>query len=210
MNKVNKLVKYSSIFICVLMLFCCIWTTGCRKRSEQEAVNRINSFFSRYPKLLDQDVKSRVNKAIDNWNNDQIDKSPILFFARISDVKDREYHVLSLVFSDEDANLLGIGIREVKTSNGVETVLEERYPLYIQRSQPAFWSALLKISERDGHVKDETAWSYYMRSEGGYSIFEEKHPTIWISFPRENVRTEVFVYDKDGNVSEFVPVSMNN
>lgn len=174
----------------------------------KDSLNRINAFFNRNHKLLDeQDVEQRVKMAVDNWKNDLVDKAPILFFAKILTPKGKQYRVLYLVFSDEDANLLGIGIREVKASNGAETVLEERYPLYIQRSQPAFWSAILHISERNG-LKDETAWSLYMRGEGGYSIFEEQHPTIWISFPNENVKTEVFVYDKDGNVSEFVPVVM--
>lgn len=117
--------------------------------------------------------------------------------------------MLYLAFSDEDANLLGIGIREVRTVNGTEVVLEERYPLYLQHSQPAFWSAILPISERTGgQVKDEVAWCNYQRGEGGLSIFEEKYPSIWLSFRNPDVKTEVFVYDKDGNTSEYVPIDV--
>jgi hypothetical protein len=76
----------------------------------------------------------------------------------------------------------------------------------IREIQPAFWTAILQISDRTDHVKDETAWSFYMRGEAGFSIFEEKYPTIWLSLQNKEILTEVFVYDKDGNISEFVPI----
>jgi len=168
------------------------------RNDPEKVIAEIEFFFSKFSQPIDHKIESRIQKAINGWKNNQVDKCPILFFATISKPKDKNQNVLYIAFSDEDANLLGIGIKEEKTVGGVQTVVEERYPLYIEQSQPAFWTAILQISERtDGQTKDETAWSFYMRSHAGFSIFKEKYPTIWVSFPAEDTVTEVFVYDKD-------------
>ena len=195
-------VIFAMIFVVIL---------GCKKKSTSvhdiSQIHRIQNIQNKLDKPIDPMVQKRIDKAILECGNKKQDTVPILFFAEVRRPKDREQIYLYLAFYDEDANLLGIGIRE--KSNNPDKCMEERYPIYIEHSQPAAWQAILPVSERRNkdQCKDETVWSLYMRSEGGFSISEEKIPIIWISLSDyKDDMPEVFLYDKDGNVSEFLQI----
>ena len=184
--------------------------SGCGKHKAEENIKQIDSIYNRIPEPIDIKTQEAIAKAISNWNNDLVDDVPILFYAKVLSIKDKNEYCLHIAFSDEDANVLGIGIRDFCCLDGHDVAVEERYPLYIEKSQPAVWSAYIPIKERaQNQVKDETAWSHYMRSEGKYSIYKEKIPPLWISLTDDpNNIPEAFIYDKDGNISEFVPIEI--
>ncbi len=205
--------NHNYILSLLLIIFFLLGMSACKRRDTEDQFKKkqaenIKRFYDKLPRPINKGVQSRITRAISAWNNDQVDKVPILFYAKVVKQSNSGEYYLILPFSDEDANILGIGIREVRNSNGRKNVVEERYPIYIQNSPHAVFMALIPIQERTANqTKDETAWSLYMRGEGEFSISKEKMPPLWISLPDDPNRIpEVFLYDKDGHVSEFIPI----
>lgn len=202
------------LFLSAFLISLCFCVLGCKKKDtmsmEQDSINSIKYLLFRHPKPIPEDIQERADKAISQWNNKQVDSVPILFYAKVKKQQDTDKLFLVLPFSDEDENILGIGVREKHFSVNTKKIFEERYPIFIQRAQPSVWMILLPIQNRtEGQRKDETAWSLYMRGEGEFSIEKEKTPPIYLSLSDDpNVSTEVFIYDKHGQVSEFVPVEI--
>ncbi len=219
MDKIGKrtLLNFRNVlFLGSFLISLCFCMLGCKKNDieskGQDSINSIKHLLLRHPKPIPEDIQERADKAISQWNNKKVDSVPILFYAKVKRQQDTDKIFLVLPFSDEDENILGIGVRERHSCGNTAEILEERYPIFIQKSQPAVSMVLLPIRNRtEGQRKDETAWSLYMRGEGEFSIEKEKTPPIYLPLTYDpNVSTEVFVYDKDGQVSEFIPVEISD
>ena len=216
--------KCKKHLLLITILFAVIFVAGC-KNTEDDTIYSLKSLKAKLERKgvsdRERSVLVRIDKAISEYEDKKTDTIPILFYAGVSHPKERQEIYLQLAYYDEDSNILGLGIRE--KANNQYNFIEERYPIYIQQSPPPVWSSLLPIQKRtDNQRKDETAWSLYMRGEGelSYPEFMQKKgpsflgkfkiPPIWLSLPdNPNSMPEVFVYDKDGNVSEFITIENN-
>ena len=96
------------------------------------------------------EVKQRGNLAISQWENDVVNPVPILIYARIAKPKDYNDIALGMYMSDEDRDIVGIGIKEhhIK-SHGKLKIIEELYPIYIHK-------APLKVDTGGGIVSIRT------------------------------------------------------
>ena len=149
-------------------------------------------------------AKSFARKALDGWNNDILDLRPILIYAGFLTREDKDYLLLMLLMSDEDADIAGIIVREIhRQSDGKEQVIQEEYPLFVRSS--IGHHQLVKFTKREhGERKDDDSWNTYVQNANWN---EDPTPNVWISLPRPNqIDVEIQIYDRAGHKSESVPL----
>lgn len=201
----NKTTFYS--LLCIVLLF----MTSCDRLSED------NSFES-LPREITIDIcktiiqspltsnraKSLARKALDGWSNNFLDTFPILIHAGFLTYEDKDYLLLTLIMSDEDADIAGISVREVhRQSDGKEEVIQEEYPLFVRSS--IGHHQLVKFTKRDhGERKDYDSWNTYVQNA---TWGEDPTPDVWISLPKPGqIDVEIQIYDRAGNKSESLPL----
>lgn len=152
--------------------------------------------------ILTEDAEYRGKVAIEQWRNDEIDPVPVLIFAVIKKISD-DRNLLTMYFSDEDADVLGFGLREVfRTDEGHEESIEEICPVFEHLSPPSVWSCFFEVEPRVGRQKNAESRNEYVRDPNA-----EQRPYIVASVP-EPGETDVWIwlYDRAGNQSEPVKV----
>jgi hypothetical protein len=154
------------------------------------------------------EVRRRAETIVRKWDNDVLDPEPVLLEASlVSREFSRARGELLLVGLDEDKDLLGLRIREKYIlPNGVESFLEEDYPVYAEYKGIGLGLKRLGVCYRTGiQIKDEQQWQTYLNVIQRAS--EPTRPPVWMSVPDPN-RVEVFVsiYDRAGHESEWIPV----
>jgi len=146
-------------------------------------------------------VKTLAQKVLDDWANNMVDASPVLIHAgHIRTQQDVCFLVLTM--SDEDQDIVGLGIRETLRGAGdVTEVIEEEYPVFTTPGVGHFQLVAFKRRTEDQR-KDEEAWSQYGSGANG------KHsPPIWVSAPVPPGGTiSVWVFDAAGHRSNEVPL----
>ncbi len=163
----------------------------------------------------------RAERIMRQWDNGELDPEPVLLTVRLST---REFSKtsgeLEVIVLDEDGDLLGIRIRETyRLPNGVESVFEEDYPVYVDLGGLSLGDRRFLVRYRTGlQVKDASRWrrlvqhvqavpkSSAKRAPAGLES-ELTKPPVWIATPEPNrVEVSVSVYDRAGHESESVPV----
>ncbi len=154
------------------------------------------------------EVVRSARAAVENWQNAIVDPEPILLMAALIA---REFAEnggrLHLTVVDEDKDLLGLRIKEkYRLPNGVESSMEEDYPLYGEHEgwYPSMEQFVVRY--RTGtQRKNEMQWRTWLEQVQDDS--DAQMPPIWVSVPESN-RVEVFasVYDRAGHESEWIPV----
>lgn len=201
----NKITFYS--FLCIVLLF----TNSCDRSSKEDS-------FESLPKEIIIDIcktiiqsprtsnraKSLAGKALDGWNNRILDPRPILIYAGYYGDGYDGYVRLTLIMSDEDADIAGISVREVhRQSDGKEQVIQEEYPLFVRSS--IGHHQLVKFTKREHEErKDYGSWNTYVQNA---TWGEDSTPNVWISLPRTTqIDVEIQIYDRAGHKSESVPL----
>ena len=146
--------------------------------------------------------------AISNWKNETTDPEPILIYAKLAKPVGQGSIRLCMYFSDEDADVLGVGIREesVKSNNG-RGVVEELYPIYAPLSPFAIFTGTVPIAIRIfDERKDEQLWEEYanlnISTNDSSLTIADILPPLWISLPvPEKIEIWVWLYDRAGHES---------
>jgi len=151
---------------------------------------------------IEGEEKDRLLDAISKWDNNKIERVPILIYAWLFKKENTNEYCVAILFSDEDADVAGIGIREEKLSDGSQAI-EERYPIFIKGSPRPVDRVFLPIHFRiNNQQKDELEWDKFICDP-----FNIKMPPIWISIPDErDIKVEIFIYDNNNNISKTINV----
>ncbi len=213
-----KLVNDRMISI-FLLVFAIIFVCGCDKSSpvgENELIRsrsiRFCANVMTHPTASDQS-KFLAKDVLLKRDNGTIDPEPILVRAQLDQFKKETGPVLIVGVSDEDGDLVGIGVRELHTRPDNEPyVIEEEYPVFEHRSEKTTTNRLFPIMIRNGaERKNEEAWREYLdkgpQNEDPWKA--EDIPALWISLPDAGkVEVEIWIYDRAGHKS--APVSVEN
>jgi len=150
---------------------------------------------------IEGDSEKRLINAISKWDNGVVEKVPELICASLHSIVGKDKYYLVLLFSDEDANVAGFGIREQSVSQEKPSV-DEIYPIFV-KPPSAVYRPLVPVNLRTmGERKDESAWNDYINNP-----MKLEEPPVWITVPKKNnIEVEVFIYDSDGNISNSVSV----
>ena len=196
---------------CLFLYILLLSTSSCDRSSDEDS-------FESLPKEIIIDIcktiiqsprttnraKSLAGKALDGWNNRILDPCPILIYAGYYGDGYDDYMRLTLIMSDEDADIAGISVREVhRLSDGKEQIIQEEYPLFVRNS--IGHHQLVKFTKREhGERKDYDGWNTYVQNA---TWGEDPTPTVWITLPRPGrIDVEIQIYDKAGHKSESVPL----
>lgn len=149
-------------------------------------------------------AKSLARKAINGWNNGILDPCPILIYSGFLKSDDKDYFSLTLVMSDEDADIAGISVREVHMqADGKELVIQEEYPVFMRSS--IGHHQLVRFTKREhGERKDYDSWNTYVQNA---TWGENPTPDVWIALPSSGqIDVKILIYDRAGLKSEPVPL----
>ena len=188
-------------FIAISMLMM-LFTLGCK---EKKTIDDILVYGSRdeiinnpkYP----EDAKQLAEQAIQLWDNDRVDEEPVLIFAAISSVEGREDKSLTVIYYDENKDLLGIIIEEYSHIDNENTILIEKYPIFNYDSflyVTDYVGPPKIILRQDGMLKDEKQWEFFLTPEASHM------PPVIISLPSEKIDVYINLYDRQGNKSNKV------
>lgn len=194
----------------ILILLVLFWG-GCKERNSGHDAGKFleglknNSISTDY-----NDVSKNIEKAISEYDNNKVDKVPVIIWAFLLGPYGGKPDHLDVEYYDEEKDAVGIGIKESYfTSDGKEIILVEEYPVLIFRKNPTIAGGIsINVKTRDsGQRKSEQVWDDYMKNDKGYEKMDfEKWrstlPDVWISMPDPNkVDIEMYIYDKEGNKS---------
>jgi hypothetical protein len=199
--------RINNVLSPITLLMISFLIVGCEQKND-EALTILQNLKSRYEKeqVVNTQLVNRIDKDVAEYLNKKEDFIPILIYAELVNAKNSEEVYLRLAFYDEDTDLLGFGIRQ-KADNQYGFT-EVRYPIYIKRSLKKVSASLLPINiSTNIKDKNETLWSLYVRSDKASEPGFLDIPPVWISLPDDpEIMLEVFLYDKEGNISEFVKI----
>lgn len=188
-----------------LVLLCSLGSTlfcGCRK-SSPEIDFAIGACRHMLKQGLPLQSKERAKQTLSKWENGFVDPKPVLIDALLITPKGEKKPVLLLAISDEDQDLLGIGIREryLEPNGSAGDIIEETYPVYSSDPPPVVSHQIVPITIRTtAQRKDRELWKQYVEAGG---LSEEGLPPLWVSVPDPNrVDVWVWLYDRQGHKSE--------
>ncbi|MBA7676102.1 hypothetical protein ES703_84343 [subsurface metagenome] len=135
-----------------------------------------------------------------------MDPVPILIDVRLATPKEKKETMLALAISDEDKDLVGVGVREqhLKTDGTKPKIIEEVYSVFGSCSpvSVSYFAIPIRIRESASDVKDDKLWENYVES-GEFA--PEAMPPLLVSVPDHNrVDVWVWLYDRAGHKSETV------
>lgn len=199
------------------LLVCAAVLLGCRPQdSTSDAV--VEELRRIRPETKDPDARKRVATALSMRQNEVGDREPVLIVAGIvADKKGGGKTYLRMVVYDEDADVVGIGVREESNAvDGQEISFAEEYPVFAyDRFSGPLGYTLTPVDLRDSDQrKDEGLWRAYVEEEPNKTSVREpadspKPPSVYVSIPEPNDLTVwIYVYDQAGHQSE--PVRLLN
>ncbi|MHC4867957.1 MAG: hypothetical protein ACYTEX_28125 [Planctomycetota bacterium] len=158
------------------------------------------------PKLPER-ARAKTKKVLEQRRNNVLDPAPVLVQALLTQPKTKGPAYLAPWISDEDGDLVGIGVREYhKGASEDSTVIEEEYPVFAFDVAKIASYYVVPVSIRtDEERKNGQAWEWYLedRVQAGRLM-----PDVWVSIPEPGkIDVEVWVYDRAGHKTEPVPVT---
>lgn len=218
----NRLVHMCSLLATVSLSLC---VCGCKPHQDAETpvedtstdpnVQLAHDLENLQP--VDPCTQELTQAALSKARNHVLDREPILLYAQIGYPVGGDRPSLGIITCDEDRDVLGIGLCEERPdANGVLAIRTEEYPVFAHRT----WRHGLNTSSIPAHLRttaqqmDAQRWDAFARGEGldkGRIATGDDDkallPPIWVSAPDSNdVRVEVYVYDREGNRSNHFPL----
>ena len=192
---------------------------GCKEKQEDNewymiTVRTLNRI-SENSNLTEYERKTAL-AAVELWKNNAIDVKPVLISAFISQAEGVEEPNISIIFYDEDKDVLGIGFRESrKIDDGTNNILIETYPVYNYNFFPSevFVGWLGFNIRKANDRKNENLWQEYLNENVEQmnieAIGNTPIPPVIVSIPEpKSVDVEIWIYDRAGNESE--PIKLLN
>ncbi|KPK72763.1 MAG: hypothetical protein AMJ79_15520 [Phycisphaerae bacterium SM23_30] len=149
--------------------------------------------------------RSRVETVLNNWKNGTIDPEPSLLYAYLTKYKGDT--ILYLRISDEDGDIVGLGIKERhQDPNEGITIIKEEYPVYVHfTAPPSFSTELIPVKLRNKKErKNKEQWNQFTKLGLNH---QKPMPIIWVSEPiPDKLEVSIWIYDKKGNKSDLIPI----
>ena len=196
---------------------------GCRNRPTDYTANRLE--WVTKDALVDSvNVQERVEQALLQWRNNELDREPMLLFAILGDAGTDTPRImpLTLCIFDEDSNVAGFGVREQNFDSKEKMhVVDEEYPVRAHLSEldgddsGIVMELTVGVHVRDNDQrKDQVEWDAFAAGKediasglGNVNDWESSLPPIWVSLPRpEKQNVLIYVIDRDGNKSSAIPL----